>query len=212
MKELAIYGAGGFGREIACLVAKINKQNPTWKLIGFFDDGLKIGTKNEYGPVLGGLNELLMYEKEIHIAMAIGTPRIVERLTTKIKENLNVHFPNLISPDVIFLDQNNYQIGVGNIITVGCLISCNVTIGDFNIFNVFVTVGHDVIIGNCNAFMPSVKISGESKIGNRNFFGVSSSILQQLKVGNDTVVGANSLIYKNTVDGNTYVGVPAKRI
>jgi acetyltransferase-like isoleucine patch superfamily enzyme len=58
--------------------------------------------------------------------------------------------------------------------------------------------------------MPNTKISGEVKIGNRNFFGVGSTVLQQITIGNDTVVGANSLIFRNTKDGMTYIGSPAK--
>lgn len=53
MKDIAIYGAGGFGREVACLLRRINEQAPQWNLIGFFDDDITlIGTQNEYGEVL----------------------------------------------------------------------------------------------------------------------------------------------------------------
>ena len=50
MKDIAIFGAGGFGREVACLIKRINKQQPnTWNFIGFFDDDEKIwGAWNEY--------------------------------------------------------------------------------------------------------------------------------------------------------------------
>ena len=44
MKDIAIYGAGGMGRETACLIERINKASPKtiWNLIGFYDDGLPI--------------------------------------------------------------------------------------------------------------------------------------------------------------------------
>ena len=38
MKDIAIYGAGGFGREVACLIKRINEKAPTWNFIGFFDN------------------------------------------------------------------------------------------------------------------------------------------------------------------------------
>ena len=38
MKEIAIYGAGGFGREVACLINRINEVEPAWNLVGFFDE------------------------------------------------------------------------------------------------------------------------------------------------------------------------------
>ena len=38
MKDIVIYGAGGFGREIACLLNLINEKTPEWNIIGFLDD------------------------------------------------------------------------------------------------------------------------------------------------------------------------------
>lgn len=208
MKDIAIYGAGGFGREIACLLKRINKQEPVWNLIGFFDDGKEIGTFNEYGMVLGGINELNSITKPLSIVLAIGSPKIVEKLVGSINSPF-VDFPNIISPDVIFLDKDNILFGQGNIVCTGCLFSCNVKIGDFNIFNGFITVGHDVQMADFNSLMPAVRLSGEVQIGNSNFFGVSSVVLQQIKIGNKTIVGANSVVIRKTKDGNTYVGNPA---
>ena len=61
MNDIAIYGAGGFGREVACLLKLINEQKPTWNLVGFFDDGKEFGYKTEYGSVLGGIKEPVSY-------------------------------------------------------------------------------------------------------------------------------------------------------
>ncbi len=211
MKDIAIYGAGGFGREVACLIHKINEKKPIWNLIGFFDDGIEKGAKNEYGEILGGIHEVNDYPEELSITIAIASPKIVEKIVNNIKSD-RISFPNIISPDVVFLDQQNVKIGKGNIISFGCVISCNVKLENFNIFNWCVTVGHDVIIKNYNAFMPDVKISGEVTIGNKNFFGVNSTVLQQLTIGNDTVIGASSLVLRKTKDGMTYVGNPASLI
>ena len=38
MNDIAIYGAGGFGCEVACLIKRINEKEPTWNFIGFFYD------------------------------------------------------------------------------------------------------------------------------------------------------------------------------
>ena len=208
MKKIAIYGAGGFGREIACLINKINEKSPVWELVGFFDDGKAKGTKNEYGEVLGGINEVNEYPEDLAIAIAIASPKIVEKIVSNITSS-KIYYPNIISPDLVYLDSNNVSIGYGNIICSYCLISCNVEIGNFNILNGYIPIGHDTKIGNFNSVMPSVKISGEVTIGDRNFFGVNSVVLQQIRVGNDTVIGANSLIIRKTKDGMTYVGSPA---
>ena len=191
MKDIAIYGAGGFSREVACLIRSINRHSQTWNLIGFFDDNPELkGTKNEYGEILGGKDVLNHYEKELAVVVAIGHPQMMKKVICGI-QNKQVFFPNLIAPDVILMDDQNYTIGRGNIICSKCWISCNVHIGDFNIFNVGTTIGHDVRIGNYNSIMPSVNISGEVIVGDENFFGVASVVLQQKKIGCNTIIGGN---------------------
>jgi sugar O-acyltransferase (sialic acid O-acetyltransferase NeuD family) len=212
MKDIAIFGAGGFGREIACLIKQINKEKPTWNLVGFYDDNPQLlGTKNEYGEILGGIDALNQYDQELAVAIAIGNPSVVKKVVESIT-NKNVSFPNLVAPDVIVMDEENFSMGRGNIICSKCWISCNVHFGDFNILNVGTTIGHDVQMGNYNSLMPAVNISGEVTIGEENFFGVASAVLQRKKIGNNTIIGGNSLIIKNTKDGRTYMGNPASSL
>ena len=95
MKQIAIYGAGGFGREVACLLNKINEEEPTWELIGFFDDGIEIGNEvSHFGKTLGGINELNAWPTELSIAFTIGNPKTVETLVSKVT-NPNIQYPNI---------------------------------------------------------------------------------------------------------------------
>lgn len=212
MKDIAIFGAGGFGREVACLINLINKEELTWNIIGFVDDNPNLkGSKNEYREVLGGIDFVNQYDKELAVVMAIGNPSTVKKVVNRI-HNENIWYPNIVAPNVIFMDKENFSMGKGNIVCSNCWISCNVHFGDFNILNVCCTIGHDAILGNYNSLMPSVNISGEVTIGEENFFGVSSVVLQQKKIGSNTVIGGNSLIIKNTKDGRTYMGNPASAL
>lgn len=212
MKDIVIYGAGGFGKEIACLIRLINEKVPQWNIIGFLDDNQDLkGTANEYGTILGGAEWLNLYDKPIAVAIAVGSPKAVESIANKIS-NPKVEYPNLYAPTVTFLDKNSLKIGKGNILCTNCSISCNVIIGDFNMFNSYITVGHDAEIGNYNVVMPSCNISGGVKMGNANFLGVQSVVLQYIKIGNNTRVGANSVIMRKTKDGYLYIGNPAKRV
>ena len=211
MRDIAIYGAGGFGREVACLLHAINANKSEWNFIGFFDDVKEIDFSNEYGKVLGGIDVLNNYSSELCLVFGIGNPHGVATLVNKIA-NPRISFPNIIAPNVRFADIENVNLGIGNVFSWDCHISCNVVIGNFNIFNGYITIGHDSAIGNFNSFMPGVRISGETCIGNENYFGVSSVLLQKKKVGNNTVVGAGSIIIRSTKDDSTYVGNPAKII
>lgn len=210
MKDIAIYGAGGFGREAACLIKRINEKKPTWNFVGFFDDNKSLaGSINEYGKVLGGKNELNVWDKDLSLVITIGSTQVIRIIIDQIK-NQYIDFPNIIDPSVDLLDPKNVILGRGNVIFAKCFISCNVNIGDFNLFNVGVGIGHDSNIGNYNVIMPNVNISGGVSIGDSNMCGVKSTVLQNIIIGNNVKLGANSLLTRNTKDDCLYMGTPAK--
>jgi sugar O-acyltransferase (sialic acid O-acetyltransferase NeuD family) len=212
MKDIAIYGAGGFGREVACLLKLINKKETTWNLIGFFDDDQSLwGTETGYGTVLGGIDALNDRRAPLSIVIAIGVPQTMKAVVDRISNPL-VDFPNIIAPSVTFLDKESVGMGKGNIICSSSLLSCNVSLGDFNVLNGFIPVGHDTIIGSYNVIMPSTNISGGVIIGDENFLGVKSTVLQYVKIGNNVRVGAGSVVMRNTKDGNLYMGNPAVKV
>lgn len=212
MKDIAIYGAGGFGKEVACLINRINEKESTWKLVGFFDDDpAKKGVMvSHFGPCLGGIDDLNGYPSEIAVVIAMGNSHTVQKIVSIIT-NDKVWFPNLIDRSFFFADPETFRIGKGNIIQGPGSATCDVSIGDFNVLNGSIVLGHDVNIGNYNTIMPAVRISGEVRIGNGNFFGVGSIVLQQLKIGDDIRLGAGSVLITKPKNGNLYIGVPAKK-
>lgn len=211
MKSIAIYGAGGFGKEVACILNKINEVEPIWQLIGFFDDGIDKDTEvSNFGKVLGGINDLNQWSDEIAIVFAIGVPRIIKTLVEKIT-NPRVQFPNIIHPDAFFADKPSLKMGKGNVIVRGCSYSVDVTIGDFNQFNSIAALAHDVQVGSFNVFMPLTRISGGTSIGDLNLFGIGTVVLQNVKIGSNTRFSAGCYVHRHTKDGFLYAGNPAKK-
>lgn len=210
MKNIAIYGAGGFGREVACTINKINEIEPTWNLIGFFDDGVEKGKMiSHFGPILGGMADLNACQDEINVVIAIGNPLTVKKVVEKIV-NENVKFPNIVHPSVYYADRQTFEMGQGNILQRECSMSCNVKLGNFNVLNGSVVFGHDVNVGSFNSFMPAVRISGEVEMGDCNFFGVNSIVLQQIKMKSGTRLAAGSVLMTKPKENSLYIGVPAK--
>lgn len=41
--KIAVFGAGGFGREVQMLIPQINQSSKIGEFIGFFDDKIKKG-------------------------------------------------------------------------------------------------------------------------------------------------------------------------
>ena len=212
LKNIAIYGAGGFGREVACTINKINEKEPTWNLVGFFDDGVEKGKMvSHFGPVLGGMQELNAWPENINVVIAIGNPHTVKAVVEKIT-NEKVEFPNLIHPSVNFADGQSFEIGRGNILQRECSMSCDVRLGDFNVLNSSTVFGHDVKIGSFNSFMSGVRISGQVVMNDCNFFGVNSVVLQQIKLKFGVRLAAGSILMTKPKDNSLYMGTPAKLV
>lgn len=209
--NIAIYGAGGFGKEVACLIERINRNGGKWDLIGFYDDTKPAGSSvSRYGLVLGGMETLQQVNQPLAVAIAINDNKVVRRLRESIN-NPHITFPNLIDPSLFLVDKQTVIMGEGNIIQNDCMISCDVTLGDFNLINDHVVIGHDNHIGSFNGLMPAAHLSGGITIGDNNLLGVASVVLQGMEIGNGVTLGANSVLMTQPKDNSTYLGVPAKR-
>lgn len=212
MKNIAIYGAGGLGREVACLLNRINSlTKPTWHLTGFFDDARQPGTSNEYGPILGNINTLNAHPSPPAIIIAIGSPAIVAKIHSQITNPL-IDYPNIIDPDAILLDPQHTQIGIGNIIASRCIISTGVKIGNFNLLNTGVTAEHDVNIGNYNTILGGSHISGAAQIASHTFIGANATILPGKQMDHGSSLYAGSVLVNHALPNTAYMGNPAKRI
>jgi len=209
MNPIAIYGAGGFGLEVAMLIEQINEVSPQWHIVGFFDDNIAIGTKKNDYSVLGGINQVNNWSKKLAIAFALGMPKIKKKVVDKVN-NPNLYFPSLIHPSAIIGNKKYVQIAQGCIISAGCIITTNIKIGSFVFFNLSCTLGHESTIGDFCSFMHGCNISGEVSIGEVSFWGAGAKIINRKTVGNNTIIGAGAVVVDNVPPDVTVVGVPAK--
>ena len=210
MKDIALFGAGGFGKEVALMIQRMNKAGADWNFIGFFDDGKEVGLEvSHFGKVLGDIKTLNSWPEKLALGIAVGNTKYLPAIREGIT-NDKIVFPNLIDPGAYITDPESFKIGEGNIIQQGCRFSTDVTIGNFNIMNSDTVVGHDSIIGDYNVIMPDIRISGEVNIGTHCLIGVGSIILQQIKIGTGVRLAAGSVLLTKPKDNNLYMGNPAK--
>jgi sugar O-acyltransferase (sialic acid O-acetyltransferase NeuD family) len=208
MKKIAIYGAGGFGREVKMLIDQINQKEKSFDFIGYFDDGVEKGKIINHYPVLGGLNELNNFSENLNLVFSLASPSIKEDLLSKITKR-NLFFPVLIHPSC-HIGTDQVQIGEGSIICAGSIITVNIEIGKHVFLNLSCTIGHDTVIEDYCSFMPSVNISGEVKIGKGVYCGTGAKIINQLEIGENSTIGSGAVVVKNVPNGVTVVGVPAR--
>lgn len=211
MQKIAIFGVGGFGREVLEQIHDINKVELTYEIVGFFDDGCPAGELVHDYPTLGGVKELNEWKEPIGIVIAIGTPRIKKAILNNIKNSL-VDYPTIIHPSVITGNRKYVKIGKGCIICPATIITTDVEIGDFVIINLACTVGHDTVIKDYAAFMPTCNISGEVIIEEGVYCGTGVKIINQISIGDNSIIGAGAIVAKSIPAKCTAVGVPAKPI
>jgi len=210
MKDIAIIGAGGFGREVKMLIDQINVVKPRYNFIGYFDDGMAKGNLVNGYPVVGPVEAVNSYKEQLAVVIAIGLPSLKKKLLDKIKNNF-ISYETLIHPNVV-IGNDDVNIGEGCIICAGNMLTVNITIGAHVVFNLGCTVGHDTIIKDYCSFMPSVNISGEVVIEEQVYMGTGAKVINQLSVGEKTIVGAGAVVYKSLPANCTAIGVPAKVI
>lgn len=210
VQKIAVFGAGGFGREVKMLIDQINAVNPQFEFVGFFDDGVTKGTAVNGFSVLGGTEELNKWVSPIAVVLAIGNPATKKKIVSKLS-NQNISYPSLIHPTAL-LGADDVSIGEGCIICAYNVITVNVTIGNHVILNLACTVGHDTVIGDYSSFMPAINISGEVVLGEGVYGGTGAKIINQVEVGSYTVIGAGAVVAKSLPAHCTAVGIPAKPI
>jgi len=207
MRNIVIYGAGGFGRETSLLIEQINSRSTCWSLIGYCDDAKKPGEKVDNLPILGGVSYLSSYQEELDVVVAIADPTIRAKLIGQLI-NPVLRFPSVIHPSV-FINEG-CEIEEGSIICAGVIMTVVVRIKSFSIVNLCCTLGHDCVLGNFSSLMPAVNISGNVVVGNGVYIGAGAILLQGVSIGDGCVVGAGSVVTKSFENNRRIIGIPAR--
>ena len=207
--NLIVYGAGGMGKELMWQIS--SQLGDKYNILGFVDDSAeKLNTVINGFKVIGDTEWLLSYNEPVSVAVAVGDSNARERVVTTLRKNNNITFPNIISDDAIIYDF--VEMGEGNIICPGSIITVNVKIGNFVICNRSCNIGHDDVIGDYVTLNPSVTLSGNVTLYDKSNIGSGTVITQGNSIGEGTVIGAGAAVISDIPANCTAVGVPAKPI
>jgi sugar O-acyltransferase (sialic acid O-acetyltransferase NeuD family) len=211
LRDLYIVGAGGFGREVAWLIERINSVDPTWNFKGFLDDNTAVQeTMLDDYPVVGGCDYLKSVQQEAWVVCAVGATKTRKKLVEKLQSYPNVRFATVVDPSV--LQSKRVTIGEGSIICAGTIITVDVTIGSHVIINLDCTLGHDDIIQDFVTIYPSVNVSGNVIVGECAELGTGMQVIQGKNIGRESIIGAGAVVVKDVPEKCTAVGSPAKPI
>jgi sugar O-acyltransferase (sialic acid O-acetyltransferase NeuD family) len=211
-KQIAIYGGGGFAREVAWLIQSCNSNKEVYEVVCFIDDKIEAHGRLLNGISVMGLETAATRFPEACMVAAVGNPQTRQLLTEKAMA-AGFRFETIIHP--LIARSPWLEMGPGTVICAGSVLTTNIVLGAHVQINLACTVGHDVIMGDYTTLAPGVHISGCVHLGKRVYVGTGAVVIngtpdEPLLIGDDTVIGAAACVTKSLAAGLTVVGIPAK--
>lgn len=213
MKKIIIIGGVGNGTVIASTIEDINKKEPSYEIIGFLNDSLKIGEHINGYPILGAVTRKVCedYPDAFFIYALISPGKAEERIRKLGGLGLDRNrFPTIVHPTAVVSESSLLKKGV--VLMPHVVIGPNVTVGNMTQIYANVYIGHDTVVGD-NCF-----IANNASIGSRLVLeegvhiGSNSSIIEKVIIGKWSLIGLGSVILKNVEPYTKMVGNPAKCI
>lgn len=202
---LLIFGTSGISKEVKTIVDEINGRNysSTFDFLGYVSEKEEIGRNIGNSKVVcsdNSFEEYIKAFKQIGVVIPIGTPGIKKEIREKIYRYHNLVYPNIISPSAQIMDGSSIEMGVGNIICSGCILTTEIRMGNFNLININSTVGHNVVLGNYGVINPLASISGNVTVEDEVLIGAGSAIKQGTTVRKRSIVGLGAIVTKDVAD------------
>ena len=214
-KDIIILGAGGSGFDIVSIILAINKEKPTWNILGFLDDNPKLlGKRFLNYNVLGGIDSCYAYKNAFFISsIAHSNNRLIREKIYKTVKSTGVRFASIIHPQAVIYE----DVVIGE----GCVVNANVVIGSRVKLGVDVhlaygcNLGHEVIVGDHCSFGNGVNLSSGVIVGENSYIGCGVSSTYDVVIPPNTLVTVGSSVVRSLINShsdidNTWIGNPAE--
>lgn len=207
MNMFAIYGCGGFGREV--LPMYLQSQNSAIDVV-FVDDDQSLWGNKINGHVVCSPDQAIAENRKFNIAIANpkSRKRIVEALQHK-----GASFFTIAAGGISLYD--DVEIGEGSVLCAHVAVTSNIRIGTHFHANFHSYVAHDCEIGDYVTLAPHVSCGGRISIGDGAYIGMGAVIKQgttqeRLVIGAGAVIGMGAVVTKDVPAGAVVIGNPAR--
>jgi sugar O-acyltransferase (sialic acid O-acetyltransferase NeuD family) len=211
MQKIVIIGGSNAYWEIDELIKDINSIQPTYEIVGIYDDNIALVGKDFNGVLVDGpIEKVKNCQSDVKFIFAIGSFK-TRLMRSDILKRLDIpisRFETLIHPSAKIF--STAKVGNGCIIHYGTVIFNHTQIEDFCVIPANCVIGVDNLVGKGSLFGSNVTTTTNVKIGNYSFIGSSASIGENIEIEPGAHVGMGSLILKDIKAGAFVLGIPPR--
>jgi sugar O-acyltransferase (sialic acid O-acetyltransferase NeuD family) len=208
-RPLLLLGAGGLTRET--LVA-VRAQPDLWRPIGVLDDNpVRHGDDVDGVPVIGATDRVHDYPDAAVVPCVASVERPGARLRLVARLGLLsdrwatiVHPAASIAPGTV--------LGEGSVMLAGVVVTAPITIGPYLSAMPHVLLTHDDKLGEGVTLAGRATLAGNVTVGDGAYLGQGCMIRQGLRIGAGSVIGMGAVVLADVPDGQTWAGVPARKL
>lgn len=213
MKTYVILGAGGFAREVFWHLRETDREAKNAVFVDDVTERTQIVFRHigSY-PVVKDWDFRGYQDSMVGFIVGIGDPVGKEIMVKRALAAGLKPAPTVVHPRAQ-VQGPDCEIGVGGIITPGCVVTTNVKIGDYVILNLNCTVGHDSVIEDYVTCNPGTHLSGNTHVGKCANLGSGTVVRDKITIAPYVVTGAQACVVSDIdKEGITAVGVPAREV
>ncbi|MGE0588012.1 MAG: acetyltransferase [Cyclobacteriaceae bacterium] len=206
---IIIFGANAIGR----MAKEIFEQNEV-VVYGFLDDDKSLHNHEiDEVTVLGATDDdgfLKLIGKKCESFVASDDNRLRKSITKMLNERRHVQPVNAIHKKTLLASKG--EMGHGNFIDTGVIVSVGAKLGHHNLINAGVSLGVTVQIGDYVQIGAGANIGHVVVIVDVAFIGSGVTVVSGVKIGKGARVGAGSVVVSSVSAGETVFGNPAQKV
>jgi sugar O-acyltransferase (sialic acid O-acetyltransferase NeuD family) len=198
-----LVGASGLAREV--LAAGMSG------VVGVLDDNVALqGTEIAGVPIVGGVAAAADRSERLLICIGPGAGR---RRVARQLARLGVcdgRYASFVAPSARL--GLTSTIGAGSVVLDGAVVTADAALGRHVVVMPNCTITHDDVLADFATLAAGAALAGGVHLGEAAYIGMNVSVRQGLRVGSDATIGMGAVVLEDVPAGQTWAGVPARRI